>query len=220
MNYGRFFVGVVLVTLGVVFALDGANVVDAGDVLGSLWPLVFVLGAALMYVSNPRRWVVPTVIFILAVVVLLDTTGLVDVNLWQFLWPAVLIVIGLSFLLGRAGRTRATTADDRVDQFVLFSGAEVANHSRAFTGGSVSAVFGGAEVDLGGAGLAEGASLDLFTAFGGIDIFVPEGWKVALHGFPLFGGFENATTKDRLDPDAPTLDVSALVLFGGIEVKH
>src|SRR5690606_36373397 len=133
MNYGRFFVGVVLVTFGLVFALDGANVVDAGDILGSLWPLVFVLGAALMYVSNPRRWVVPTVIFVVAVVILLDTTGLVEVNLWQFIWPAVLIVIGLSFLLGRAGGTRATTGDDRVDQFVQFSGAEVANHSQAFT---------------------------------------------------------------------------------------
>lgn len=220
MSYGRLFVGVILVGLGLVFVLDAADVVDAGDVIGSLWPLLFVLGAALMYVANPRRWLVPAVIFVLAIVLLLDTTGLVEVNVWEFIWPVILIVIGLSFLLGRTIGAREATGDDRVNQFVLFSAAEIANHSETFSGGSVSAVFGGAEVDLRGASLADGASLDVFTAFGGVEIFVPQGWNVVIHGFPLFGGFENATTKDRLEPGPPTLNISALALFGGIDVKH
>lgn len=220
MNYGRFFVGAVLVALGLIFVLDAADVVGAGELIGALWPLIFVLGAALMYAANPRRWQVPVVISGVAVVLLLDTTGLVAVNVWQFIWPAILIVLGFSLLLGRRAAGRETTGDDRIDQFVLFSGAEVTNHSPAFTGGSISAVFGGAEVDLRGAGLAGDASLDAFTAFGGIEIFVPEGWKVVVHGFPLFGGFENTTRTEDLAADAPTLDVSATALFGGIEVKH
>ena len=38
--------------------------------------------------------------------------------------------------------------------------------------------------------------------------------------FPLFGGFENATTRERLPGDAPRLEIEATVLFGGLEVKH
>lgn len=60
----------------------------------------------------------------------------------------------------------------------------------------------------------------MFTAFGGTEIKVPEGWKVVTHGLPIFGGFENVTIAETLPPDAPTLDVSATVLFGGLEVKH
>ncbi|MFP3914311.1 MAG: LiaF transmembrane domain-containing protein [Actinomycetota bacterium] len=220
MNYGRFFIGTVLVAVGVLLALDAGGVVEAGEIIAALWPLVLVLGAALMYVANPRHWVVPLVILVVAVVILLDTSGAVEVDLWQFVWPAILIGVGLAFILGRTRSTRQATDADRVSQFVMFSGADITSNSKHFAGGSVSAVFGGAEVNLRGAVPAEGASLDVFTAFGGVEIIVPEGWNVAMSGFPLFGGFENATSKDHLEPGAPRLDVSAIALFGGIEVKH
>lgn len=220
MNYGRFFIGSVLVALGVLLALDATGAIEAGEVIGALWPLALVLGAALMYVANPRRWVVPLAIVVVATVILLDTSGVVDVDLWQFVWPAILIGVGLAFLLGRTRGPRQVLDADRIGQFVMFSGADITSNSEHFTGGSVSAVFGGAEVNLRGARPAEGATLDVFTAFGGVEIIVPEGWNVAMSGFPLFGGFENATSKERLDPGAPRLDISAVALFGGIEVKH
>lgn len=220
MNYGRFFIGAVLVALGVVLALDAAGVGDAGEMISALWPLALGLGAALMYVANPRRRLIPLVVFLVAVVLLLDTTGMVDVDLGRFVWPVILIVVGVALLLGRTLGSREATNADRIDQFVMFSGADIVSNSKQFSGGSVSAVFGGAEVDLRGARPAAGASLDVFTAFGGVDIIVPEGWSVTMHGFPLFGGFENATGGEPLDPTAPTLDVHALVLFGGVEVKH
>lgn len=220
MNYGRLFVGVILVTLGALLALDAADVLDAGDIIAAWWPLIFMVAAAIMFVSTPTRWVPPLIIFIIAGVLLLGTTGAVEANLWQFVWPAILIVIGLSFLFGRSSGRGRTTRDDRIEHFAIFSGIEVANHSQHFSGGSVSAMFGGAEVDLRNAQLAPGASLDVFTAFGGVEIAVPQGWKVVVHGFPLFGGFDNITTKESLSVDSPSLDLHAVALFGGIKVKH
>jgi predicted membrane protein len=220
MNYGRLFVGVILVTLGALLALDAADVLNAGDVIAAWWPLIFIVAAVIMYVSNPTRWMPPVVIFVIAGVILLESTGLVEANLWQFVWPALLIIVGLSFLFRQSSGRGQATRDDRIEHFAIFSGIEVANHSQHFTGGSVSAIFGGAEVDLRNAQLDPGASLDVFTAFGGVEIAVPQGWKVVLHGFPLFGGFDNITTKESLSTDAPNLDVHAVALFGGIEVKH
>jgi hypothetical protein len=43
---------------------------------------------------------------------------------------------------------------------------------------------------------------------------------VATRGLPLFGGIENATAKEQIAADAPTLAVNATVLFGGLEIKH
>lgn len=220
MNYGRLFVGMILVTLGALLALDAADVLNAGDIIAAWWPLIFIVAAVIMYVSNPTRWMAPLIIFIIAGVILLGTTGAVEANLWQFVGPAILIIIGLSFLFGRTPGRGRTSRDDRIEHFAIFSGIEVANHSQHFSGGSVSAMFGGAEVDLRNSQLAPGASMDVFTAFGGVEISVPQGWKVVLHGFPLFGGFDNITTKEALPTDAPTLDVQAVALFGGIEVKH
>jgi hypothetical protein len=60
----------------------------------------------------------------------------------------------------------------------------------------------------------------VFVAFGGAEITVPEGWQVVTHGMPIFGGFDNVTAKEKVAVGAPTLDVNATVIFGGLEVKH
>lgn len=220
MNYGRLFVGVILLSLGLLWGLDAAGALDAGEIIADWWPLALVLAAALMFVANPGRWLLPLIVLVVAVVLLLTTSGIVEANIWQFVWPAILIVIGLSFLFGRSLGSQQTSSEDTISQFVLFSGSEIANHSDRFSGGSVSAVFGGTDVDLRNAGLADGAELEVFTAFGGVEIRVPEGWNVDIRGFPIFGGFENVTSKERLPAGAPKLVVQATCLFGGIEVKH
>jgi hypothetical protein len=81
-------------------------------------------------------------------------------------------------------------------------------------------VFGGAEVDLRDTVPSPGAALDVFAAFGGVEVTVPEGWNVVTRGLPLFGGIDNATAKEAVPADAPTLAVNATVLFGGLEIKH
>jgi hypothetical protein len=107
-----------------------------------------------------------------------------------------------------------------VSSFNVFSGSEIASHSKEFKGGSISSIFGGAEVDLRDAVPVAGAELDVFTAFGGIEVTVPQGWQVAARGLPLFGAIENVTAKEQLPDNAPTLSVNATVLFGGLEIKH
>lgn len=71
-----------------------------------------------------------------------------------------------------------------------------------------------------GAELAPGASLDVFPTFGGVDVFVPQGWRVNIRGIPLFGGSRTSARRGSCPPDAPVLDLSAVILFGGVEVKH
>jgi hypothetical protein len=94
------------------------------------------------------------------------------------------------------------------------------SNSSSFRGGRIGAIFGGAEIDLTNATLSPDAGLDVFAAFGGVEITVPRGWRVDINGFPLFGGFENKTAKESLGEDAPRLRIDATVLFGGLEVKH
>jgi hypothetical protein len=218
MNWARAFFGIIIVAVGAVLLLDNLDVLDAGEIIGDWWPAAIIAGGALSFVANPRHWVVPLILVGGGALVLLRTTGVIDTI--DVLLPAVLIILGLLVLFGRGLGSRSGTTEDRVNTFNLFSGSEIASNSTSFTGGRIGAIFGGAEIDLRHARLAPDAELDVFAAFGGVEIAVPEDWRVEINGFPLFGGFENATAKQPLPDEAPRPRIDATVLFGGIEVRH
>lgn len=218
MNWGRLYVGSVIVAVGVILLLDNLDVVEASDVFGSWWPVFVIVAGLLMWVANPRRWAAPLIVTVVGVSLLLSSLDIVDVG--EFLWPAVLVLVGLLVIFRFGSRDRPAETKDSISNFTVFSGSKLASRSESFEGGSLSVLFGGIELDLTNAELAPGATIEVFTAFGATEITVPPGWHVDLRGFPIFGGMENATTKDALSSSAPTLVVDAIVMFGGVEVKH
>jgi len=218
MNWARAFFGIIVVLIGSILLLDNLDVLDAGEVVSDWWPVAIIAGGVLAFVANPRHWVMPLILVGGGAFVLLRTTGTIDTV--EVLLPAALIIVGLLVLFGRGLGTQSATSDDRVNTFNLFSGSEMVSNSSSFRGGRIGAIFGGAEIDLSNATLSPDAGLDVFAAFGGVEITVPHGWRVDINGFPLFGGFENKTAKERLAEDAPRLRIDATVMFGGLEVKH
>ena len=218
MNWARVFFGALVVAVGGVLLLEFGGVVDAGEVFSAWWPVVIVAAGGLGIASNPRRFVFPAIVMAFGGALLLRSTGVVDT--FELVLPLLLVVAGIAVIFGRGiGRPRSETGDT-INSFNLFSGSEVASHSPQFRGGNVGALFGGTEIDLRDSQPAPGAELDVFVAFGGAEVRVPEGWEVTTKGLPIFGGFDNVTSKERLPADAPHLDINATVLFGGLEVKH
>jgi len=218
MNWARMLFGSVVVALGAIFLLDNAGVMDAGDFIGMWWPVVLIVAGLLGLASNRRHWMGPLIITAIGGMLLLTTTEVVDSL--EIGGPVLLVVIGLLVIFGRGQNGRAVATPNTVKSFNVFSGSEIASHSDHFEGGSVGALFGGAEIDLRDAKPVPGAELDVFVAFGGAEITVPEGWQVVTHGLPIFGGFDNITAKEKVPVGAPLLDVNATVIFGGLEVKH
>jgi hypothetical protein len=217
MNWGRLYFGSLIVAVGTILLLDNANVLDAGDVIGTWWPLALIIAGLLSFAANPGHWPVALIIVAVGSALLFSRLDVVDIG--NIIIPAAIILVGILVIFGRGLGSR-TEAGDRVNSFNVFSGSEIASHSKQFRGGSIAAVFGGADVDLRDAMPAADAQLDVFAAFGGVEIRVPNGWQVITKGLPLFGGIENVTAKEQLAPDAPILAVNATALFGGIEIKH
>lgn len=218
MNWARAYFGIVVVAVGTLLLLDNLEVLDSGDIIGTWWPVAIIFGAVLSYLANRRHVVMPLILALAGTAILLTTTGVVDSL--ELVVPLLIIVVGLFLIFGRRIGSNQGELGNRVSSFNLFSGSEVASNSTSFEGGTVGAVFGGAEIDLRHAGLASEATLDVFVAFGGVEVYVPRGWRVDISGFPLFGGFDNATVKEPLPADAPLLRVDATVLFGGLDVRH
>jgi len=221
MNRGRILVGFVLIALGVLFLLDQSDVLDSGDLLADWWPIVFVVAGFLYLSFSPRHIMVPAVLIILGLALLARSLDFVPDWVQTLFWPLVLVAVGLWVMFGSGLGSAGVQSGDRVNSLVAFFGREVVSESQQFGGGSIFTVFGATEVDLRRARpVPEGAAMDVVVAFGGVDIVIPEGWRVEVKGIPLFGGWSNKVSRDLVSADAPLLSIEALVAFGGLDIGH
>ena len=161
-------VGAALIALGVLFLLPVVTGIELS--ISKWWPLIILVGGVFA-LTRGAPWQGLTAIGV-AVLLLLANLDIVDTNIWQF-WPVLLLVAGAAILFGHAGRSRpqegsgftsATSDDLNVASF--FSGSEQRIDSQAFRGGRVTAMFGGADIDLRGAAIADGAAtIDVSAVF-------------------------------------------------------
>ncbi len=121
-----------------------------------------------------------------------------------------------------AKRMLPAYGDDDSDVFAAVAamdGAEIVNRSDSFRAGSGTAVMGGMTIDLTEADFANSATLELTAVAGGIDVTVPDNWRVEMTSSLFAGGVENFTDPDAAAVDAPLLVVDARAYFGGIAVR-
>jgi hypothetical protein len=120
---------------------------------------------------------------------------------------------------GRAVAPRGPVPESAPPVVAVFSGARRTGRWRPARRESAVAVFGGMELDLREAELpAGGLRLSAVAVFGGIDVTVPEGTRVELSGFSLFGGRKVHEGDGYAGPDAFVLRVHAVAVFGGVNV--
>ena len=219
MNPIRAWFAAVLIAVGGLWLLDAAGVLDAGAIIDHWWP-VAVIALGLAAAAVDRRFSLgPVVVVVIGALLLVGELDLAEFDV--LVWPVVAIVAGfwLLFNRGQWGRTRDEVSE-RQDVVAVLGAAETRNRSPHFRHANVSAVFGGATLDMRDAHLDPGATVDALALFGGVDVIVPPGWRVELGGLPIFGGYDDKTAGNgNLSPDAPVLKVAATAIFGGVDVK-
>ena len=231
---GALVVGLMLVAVGVLWVLNNLNILDFR--LHQWWPLILI-ALGLLDMTNNRRINAfgPWFLIILGGVFLLAANHIVEWReIWKY-WPVILIAIGLSIIFHRRGSFICTSAtsssseespgmpqsgEDVVNASVLFGGIERKVTNKNFKGGTISTVFGGAEVDLRSAELAEnGAVLDLSATFGGVEIWIPDSWPIELSPSVMMGAVTNATSNKNTSSGKRLL-IKASVVFGGVDIKN
>ena len=213
----RIWVGLALLALGVFGILDATDVLDSGDVLGRWWPVAVIgLGITAM-IAQRSVSAGPVVLTALGAVLLAQQLDWASGNV---VWPTVLVLGGLAVLAGLR-RHRTTEHDTVPTPVVMFGGTTTRERSKHLQRTTVSAIFGGATLDLREAHIDTRATVDAFALFGGVQVLVPKGWRVSLGGLPFMGGFDDKTSgAEDLPPDAPLLTVNATAILGGVEVAH
>jgi hypothetical protein len=221
---GRLVMGLVVILLGVIFLLDQLHVAEAGRLLRFLPALPLLLGLMLLTGIGVRRHVAGGLLLtVLSGWFLLRALGLVTLNPWQ-LWPLALVAIGgwlvVAAVRGPASTARLEEGASTLQAFALWSGSSRKVVSEDFRGGEVTAIMGGHEIDLRPAKMASGtAVIDLFVWWGGVEIRVPENWRVTNEALALLGGVEDSTKAPQGEVRGH-LVLKGPIVMGGVEIKN
>lgn len=225
----RLFFGIALVMFGVTWTLEALGWRLAYEIW-HWWPLLLVAygGATLAgwggSRSKLRGW------FFVTVGGLLVLAHLVHVYVgFGLVWALVVMFAGLVLVTRSLAGSRRADDDGREagdDAGVLRLTAIMGAAIRRVTGqvperGELFAVMGGIEVDLREAKPpATPLVLDVFACAGGIELVVPESWRVQSDVVPIAGGVEDRTVMADDAGTECTVVLRGTAIMGGVVVRN
>jgi len=225
----RLGMGLILIAVGAILISNNFGLIpeNISRVLVSWQMLIIAIGTVNLFTDKNKTW--PWVVITVGVCFLLPRIFNIPDEMKQMLWPSIFIAIGLVLLLTRGKKkTECKKGHDKLsadylDEVYVFGGGNKVITSDNFQGGKVTAIFGGAEMDLTNATIQDKeVVLDLFMMFGGGSIVVPSNWDVQVQVTSIFGGFADerklVTTYDS-NLKKQTLIIKGTALFGGGEIK-
>ncbi|WP_256300606.1 LiaF transmembrane domain-containing protein [Haloarchaeobius salinus] len=212
--------GALVVVLGALLLLDTTGVFPTTDLLLYAPSLFVVVGLWALFQSRLRNIVGPVVLVTIGAAwqaVALDFATVDDVIVF---WPVLVIAFGLSVVLGTYRAKTVAIDDAYTSMFAAFGGVERRNTSKAFTGADLTALFGGAEIDLRDAEVTDRpARINAVALFGAAEVIVPRDWNVQMDVLPVLGAAEDSRRRYETINDEVDLVVGGFTAFGGIEVK-
>jgi hypothetical protein len=92
--------------------------------------------------------------------------------------------------------------------------------SKNLKGGKVTAIFGGADINMLQADFQGVIELDATCIFGGLELIVPSNWNVKVDITTVLGGVEDKRPVELIgdNPDKVLL-LKGTCIFGGVEIK-
>jgi predicted membrane protein len=225
---GSVVAGGIIVAVGLALLLDNMGILHA-DHLWRYWPVILIaIGVGRVMESHrPAAVAWGGMLCLIGGGFLLDNLGIISFS-FNMIWPLLVIAFGISMLLRAADRGKIvgdTTvgSEPSLSLWTVFGGGRRRISNENFQGGEVFAIFGGFHIDLRGAQIPSGrAVVEINSIFGGVDLIVPENWRVAVRGTGIFGAFEDKTIPPRPDVGVtpPELVVTGSAIFGGATVRN
>ncbi|MFQ5524198.1 MAG: hypothetical protein ACE5F5_11595 [Acidimicrobiia bacterium] len=139
--------------------------------------------------------------------------------IFKLIRTAFLLLLGSAVAAKFLLESNAEPETEEIDLVAIFEGKDLVSVANPFYGGKILTLFGGVNLDLRRATPAPtGIRLDLMVVMSGVNLVVPEGWRVECQMKPLVGGFSD-NTRTTADDDAPTVTLTGFACMGGVNVE-
>ncbi|MCK9203802.1 MAG: cell wall-active antibiotics response protein [Bacteroidales bacterium] len=226
----KYAVGIIIIAVGVILLLVNTDILpyQVKHIIISWQMLLITIGIVSFFSSESRM--PGTILILIGGFFLLPRIFDLPFNAMHIFWPLILIAIGVLILSKRMphhpwqksiNTPNQPLEDGYIHEENIFSGGKRRIMHQVFRGGHISCVFGGSELDLTQATLAEGVNeLEVNAIFGGVTLIVPSDWKIQLKMTSILGGFDDkrAYVKESPDPSRLLL-IKGSAIFGGGEIK-
>lgn len=215
--------GLVFIAIGIIFGLNaiGFNI----NIFFDGWWTLLIIIPSLIGLFKDGGKTESIIGLIIGVSFLLASLDIIDFTIiWKLLVPVILIIVGLSFIFKDLFNNKVKQEIKKIVKNVdkeycaTFASQQIDFSNEKFTGGNLSAVFGGIKCDLKDSIIKEDVVIDCSAIFGGITIYVPDNVNIKISSTSIFGGVDDERKHKNKD-NKITIYINANVLFGGIEIK-
>lgn len=194
--------------------------------------LVIAVFCVVTFVKSLMKMKFAEMLFSLAVLAIIfdDYLGITALTPWPVLMAALLGSIGLNMIFGNREKERRKQKEAELgfkgSEFVsgeeivingMFNGYKKTISSDNFMRAKIKCRFCGMELSFDDAVIQGGtAYVDLDVSFSGVEIYIPQSWKIEDQTDSVFGGFEEHRPPSV--ETGPTLVFTGNIRFGGVEV--
>jgi predicted membrane protein len=223
----RLILGAVIVIIGALALLDNLRIFNTRDFL-QFWPTVFLVAGAikLSQANSQSGFIIGGGLIAAGTITNLNNLGIIHFRMRDW-WP--LLMIGAGFLVifkdkasgifqGLQRNNVPNTNDSTLDIVAIMSGHQGNIASSDFRGGAVTAIMGGAELDLRNAVIQTEAVLNVTAFWGGISLKIPSDWTVVNNGFAFLGGIDDSSVPSM--NANKRLIITGTAVMGGVEIKN
>lgn len=222
----RLIVGAFILIIGILALADNLHFFNAKDII-QFWPTVFIIVGALK-LSNTRTrsgTMIGGGLVLLGIAMTLNYLGVISFRLRDW-WPLVVIMAGLAMIFkdklrntdGSGLCAQENSNESNIDVVAVMSGHQGNVASQDFRGGSVTAIMGGAEIDLRNAVIQTEAVIDITAFWGGVSLKIPKDWRVVNNGIAFLGGIDDSS-EPAIDANK-RLIITGTAVMGGVEIKN
>lgn len=207
--------GIFFTAAGILLTLDNLDVMDGSRIL-RYWPVVLI-AAGLVKLGQGGGRLFPILGIGIGSLLLASNARWIRFSIFD-LWPLALIVGGLVVVAHSFGvRPFEGQRTHGRNVWAVLSTQKAVVDEKNYAGGGAFAVLGGCEVDLTNADFEKGpVVLEVLALMGGVEVKVPEGWRVVGEVMPFMGGVDLRTRPGR---SGRVLIIRGVAVWGGIEVK-
>lgn len=216
--------GLVFIVLGLIFGLNALGITDINIFFSGWWTLFIIIPSAIGLFKNTNRYA-SFIALIIGIVLLLAAQGVITFEIiGKLIIPFIFVAIGLGFLFKETinskinSKIKSLNKDGLREYAAVFAGDKINIQNEKLEGLSLSAVFGGLELDLRQSIVEKDTIINATSVFGGIDIRVPENTNIKVKSTSIFGGVSNDTKNVQKD-NIPTIYINAFCMFGGVDLK-
>lgn len=214
-------IGAILIACGVVYILGAFGVADINISLDGWWTL-FIIIPCLNGLFTSKDKFGNCIGLAVGVLLLLAAQDVFEYDMiWKIIVPVIIIMLGIKLIVKSTSTQKKieNVEKGQKEYMAAFSSQTFDYADKEIAVAKIGAVFGGAKCNLTDAKIKDGSQIDLFCAFGGADIIVPENVNVKVNTFCLFGGISDKRIIKDTNKDKVTLNINGFCIFGGADIK-